>query len=67
MSKAQYQLWQSNVAKIHITLHYFTPKLRSLPPRSDEFAEKVKRAHLQTYIWKTALENHPHLDVATFG
>ena len=41
--------------------------MRSLPPISEAFAEKVKRAHLQTYIWKAALEDHPHLDVATFG
>ena len=35
------------------------PKLASLPPTTEAFVENVKRAHLQTFIWKNALLFHP--------
>ena len=45
-----------------------TPKLKALPPTTEAFEENVKRAHLQTCIWKAALdEDPPDLDPANFG
>ena len=44
------------------------PKLQSLPPTSEAFLENVKRAHLQTCIWKSALEQDPpDIDATSFG
>lgn len=44
------------------------PKLMSLSPTSEAFAENVKRAHFQAFIWKAALsEDPPHLDATEFG
>ena len=36
-----------------------TPKLQSLPPTSESFSENVKRAHLQMWLWKTAMDSDP--------
>ncbi|KAG1677197.1 hypothetical protein GQR58_013996 [Nymphon striatum] len=39
--------------------HHPIPKIQSLPPTSEAFIENVKRAHLQTCIWKAALDLDP--------
>ena len=35
------------------------PKFASLPPTTEAFTENVKRAHLQTFLWKNALQLDP--------
>ena len=65
MSKLRYRMWLTKMAKKKVTA---TPKLKSLPPTSEAFAENVKRAHLQTCIWKKALyQDPPDLDPTDFG
>ena len=36
-----------------------TPKLESLPPTKEAFAENVKRAHLQACVWAAADKSGP--------
>ena len=44
------------------------PELKSLPRTKEAFKENVKRAHIQTAIWKSALESEPPaLDPVDFG
>ena len=44
------------------------PPIQSLPPSSEAFTENVKRAHLQTCIWKAAvLLDSPDLDPLKYG
>ena len=43
------------------------PKLSSLPPTSEAFRENVKRAHLQSALWKAALRDPPCVDPCDFG
>ena len=44
------------------------PKLGSLPPTDAAFHENLKRAHLQTYLWKNALTLQPEmLDPLEYG
>ena len=44
------------------------PPIQSLPPTSEAFTENVKRAHLQTCIWKAAvLLDPPDLDPLKYG
>ena len=43
------------------------PKLSSLPPTSEAFQQNVKRAHLQSAIWKAALRDPPCVDPVDFG
>ena len=43
-------------------------ELKSLPPTKKAFEENVKRVHIQTAIWKSALESEPPaLDPVDFG
>ena len=43
------------------------PKLSSLSPTSEAFRENVKRAHLQSAIWKAPLKDPPCADPNDFG
>lgn len=44
------------------------PKLQSLPPTNEAFAENVARAHLQVAKWKHAIHlNPPNIDPLTHG
>ena len=44
------------------------PKLCSLPPTDAAFQENLRRAHLQTFLWKNALEVEPQkLDPLQYG
>ena len=44
------------------------PKLQSLPPTNEAFAENVARAHLQVAIWKHAIQfDLPDIDPLTHG
>ena len=42
--------------------------LSSLPPTTEAFTENVKRAHLQTWIWRKALDLNPNVpDLTNYG
>ena len=44
------------------------PKLSSLPPTTESFAQNAARAHLQVAVWKNALEpNPPQMEPRDFG
>lgn len=65
MSNVRFDVW---LTKMTIKNNKQTPKLQSLPPTSESFSENVKRAHLQTCIWKSAMDSEPpDLDPTTFG
>ena len=65
MSEARVSLWTTQIGKPGMTR---VPKLASLPPTTEAFSENVKRAHLQTFIWKNALQLHPQeLEVTDYG
>ena len=65
MSEARVSVWTSKTGKSGVTS---TPKLCSLPPTTEAFIENVKRAHLQTCIWRNALQlNPPDLEPTSFG
>lgn len=45
-----------------------TPKIKSLPPTDLALNEHIKRAHLQTMLWKAAdQKNPPEVDISDFG
>ena len=54
MTETRLAVWKNRVGK-GATM----PKLCSLPPTNESFEENVKRAHLQTAIWKSALDLEP--------
>ncbi|KAG0702222.1 hypothetical protein GWK47_025151 [Chionoecetes opilio] len=65
MSEARVSVWTSRTGKSGATV---TPKLCSLPPTTEAFIENVKRAHLQTCIWKNALQlDPPDLEPTSYG
>ncbi len=65
MSEARVSVWTSQIGKTGMTR---VPKLASLPPTTEAFSENIKRAHLQTFIWKNALELHPQqLEPTDYG
>ena len=65
MSEARVSVWTSKTGKSGATV---TPKLCSLPPTTEAFIENVKRAHLQTCIWKNALQlDPPDLEPTSYG
>ena len=65
MSDARYQVWLRKIGNKKSTS---APKLKSLPPTSEAFAENVKRAHFQTAVWKSALEGSPpDVNATDFG
>ena len=55
MSFVQQKVWSSRGGKAPPC----APKLCSLPPTSESFAENVKWAHLQACVWKQATELDP--------
>ena len=65
MSEARVNVWTAQIGKPGMTR---VPKLASLPPTTEAFSENVKRAHLQTFIWKNALQLHPQkLEPTDYG
>ena len=45
-----------------------TPAVKVLPPTTEAFDQNVRRAHIQTAIWKSAaLSNPPAMDPTKFG
>ena len=60
----QQKVWSSQVGKASSC----APKLCSLPPTSETFAENVKRTHLQTCVWKQAtVLDPPELNPVDYG
>lgn len=55
MSDFRYKIWAAKFGNAASSI----PKIQSLPPTSEAFIENVKRAHLQTCIWKAALALDP--------
>ena len=65
ISKVRYHKWAKRTSSKKITK---TPRFKSLPPTSESFAENIKRAHIQTSIWKAAMkQDPPRLDPTDFG
>ncbi len=65
MSEERVSVWTAQIGKPGMTR---VPKLASLPPTTEAFSENVKRAHLQTFIWKNALQLHPQkLEPSDYG
>ena len=65
MSEARVSVWTTQIGKPGMTR---VPKLASLPSTTIAFAENVKRAHLQTFIWKNALQLDPQsLEPTDYG
>ena len=59
MCEIRYKVWAAKFGNTASS----APPIQSLPPSSEAFTENVKRAHLQTYIWKAAvLLDPPDLD-----
>ena len=56
MSEMRFAVWSTKMSNKKISS---APKLKSLPPTSDAFAQHVYRAHYQTMIWKSALSSSP--------
>ena len=64
LTDARQKIWSRKVSRSIGS----APKLQSLPPTNEAFAENVARAHLQVAIWKQALElNPPNVDHLTHG
>ena len=55
MSEKGKKAWAEKTSKARKCI----PPLKFLQPKSEVFIENVKRAHLQTAIWKCALDLHP--------
>ena len=65
LSEARINVWTARTGRSGATN---TPNLATLPPTTEAFSENVKRAHLQTFIWKNALELcPPSLDPTSYG
>lgn len=64
MTEARIKVWLSKTGRKSASK---VPKLCSLPPTMEVFQENVKRAHFQCVIWKSALQEPPHLDPTQYG
>ena len=63
MSDIRYKIWTSFGNRATSA-----PKIQALLPTTEAFIENVKRVHLQTGTWKTALSlNPPTLDAMEYG
>ena len=56
MTDVRYRVWVSKTGRKGARVQ---PKLKSLPPTSEAFAENVKRTQLQASIWMAALDPDP--------
>ena len=64
LCEAKAKIWKTRIGKGSSTM----PKLCSLPPTDVAFQENLKRAHLQTFLWKNALRFKPQkLDPLEYG
>ena len=60
MSSIKYKIWITKFVNGAATV----PKIETLPPSPEAFVQNVKRAHLQTAIWKQATSSYklPKID-----
>ena len=64
ISEAKKKSWAAKVGKGTSTI----PQLKPLPPTIEAFLDDVKRPHLQTAVWKHALDtDSPWLDPTEHG
>jgi len=56
MSDLRVDVWSMKMAKRNVTA---APQLKNLPPTTEAFEMNVRRAHIQTAIWKSACEVEP--------
>lgn len=64
MSDMRYKIWAAKFGNTATS----APKIQSLPPSTEAFTENVKRAHLQTFIWKAAVSlDPPSIDPVEYG
>ena len=64
MSDIRYKIWATKFGNGTTT----APKIQTLPPSTEAFVENVKRAHLQTCIWKAATSfDQPPIDPREYG
>ena len=65
MSDVRIDVWSTKIGRKSLTT---APELKSLPPTTEAFEMNVRRAHIQTAIWKSAGEaDPPALDPTLFG
>jgi len=65
MSDVRVDVWSTKVARRKVTA---APELKNLPPTTEAFEMSVRRAHIQTAIWKSAREAEPpKLDPTVYG
>ena len=63
MSEIRLKAWLSKTGK-----GSSTPKLYTLPPKTEAFKENVKRAHNQALVWQSLeAQNPPELDSTEYG
>ena len=58
ISECRFDIWSSKMSKKCATS---APKLKDLPPTRGSFEQNVRRAHLQTCIWKSASLTNPQI------
>ena len=65
MSEVRVDIWSTKMVRRKITA---APELKSLPPTTEAFEINVRRARIQTAIWKSACEAElPKLDPTVYG
>ena len=63
-SDMRYKIWAAKFGNTATS----APKIQSLPPSTEAFTENLKRAHLQTFIWKAAVSlDPPSIDPVEYG
>ena len=55
MTEARQKMWAKKVSRSVAS----APKLSSLPPTTESFAQNVASAHLQVAVWRNILEPNP--------
>ena len=64
MTEAKQKMWAKKVSRSIAS----APKLSSLPPTTESFAQSAARAHLQVAVWRNVLEpNPPQMERRDFG
>ena len=55
MTEARQKMWAKKVSRSVVS----APKLFSLPPTTESFAQNIARAHLQVEVWRNTFEPNP--------
>ena len=61
MSELCYKIWLGKMSNKNLQS---TPKLKLLPPTTESVFEHYHRAHIETAIWKSSIDNYmypPHI------